>query len=283
VCLSIGHGVWGPTSDSRSSNIYAIGGASLGVTLSLWVPGSACGTVRTFELDLRESPKICKSASDNDWELLNLEFVLCNMKMTMSTTVKQEEHLETLASPKQSKKRFFGVPIVGFFGQRKRLIEKHEHHHGEEAQPMLSGDTELVHHYTDQADATYVSATPAAPVSAPSVRSADAPAAATSVRFNIPVKPKRSGKELWDILRHHVQQESFHISDNWRLVSNKTERPDVYFDQVTELPYDFTLKDCVIALLVFLAISVIAFSFVFEKWTVIDSMYFAVVTFTTTG
>jgi hypothetical protein len=32
-----------------------------------------------------------------------------------------------------------------------------------------------------------------------------------------------------------------------------------------------------------LLIGVIAFSFVFEPWTVIDSLYFSVVTFTTVG
>jgi uncharacterized membrane protein YccC len=38
-----------------------------------------------------------------------------------------------------------------------------------------------------------------------------------------------------------------------------------------------------LALAVYLLISIIAFSFVFERWTIIDSMYFAVVTFTTIG
>jgi potassium channel subfamily K len=38
-----------------------------------------------------------------------------------------------------------------------------------------------------------------------------------------------------------------------------------------------------LTLAAYLLISIIAFSFVFEHWTIIDSMYFAVVTFTTTG
>ena len=41
--------------------------------------------------------------------------------------------------------------------------------------------------------------------------------------------------------------------------------------------------DCLCAFLVYLSISVIAHSFVFERWSVIDSIYFAVVTFTTIG
>lgn len=34
---------------------------------------------------------------------------------------------------------------------------------------------------------------------------------------------------------------------------------------------------------VYIAIAVAAFSFVFEKWSIVDSVYFAVTTFTTTG
>jgi hypothetical protein len=50
------------------------------------------------------------------------------MKKTMSTMMKEQEHPETAVSPEQSKKPFFGVPIVDFFGQRKRQLEKNERH-----------------------------------------------------------------------------------------------------------------------------------------------------------
>jgi hypothetical protein len=43
------------------------------------------------------------------------------------------------------------------------------------------------------------------------------------------------------------------------------------------------LKLCAAYLLMYLLISVIAFSFIFEKWTIVDSLYFAVSTFTTCG
>jgi potassium channel subfamily K len=43
------------------------------------------------------------------------------------------------------------------------------------------------------------------------------------------------------------------------------------------------LKLCLIYTSIYMGISVIAFSFVFEKWTIIDSLYFAVSTFTTCG
>jgi potassium channel subfamily K len=43
------------------------------------------------------------------------------------------------------------------------------------------------------------------------------------------------------------------------------------------------LQLCVFYTVIYMGIAVIAFSFVFEKWTIIDSMYFAVSTFTTCG
>jgi len=44
-----------------------------------------------------------------------------------------------------------------------------------------------------------------------------------------------------------------------------------------------TLRMCGIYTLVYLVIAVVAYSFVFESWTIIDSLYFAVSTFTTVG
>eukprot|EP00978_Attheya_sp_CCMP212_P015584 scaffold40119_cov38-Attheya_sp.AAC.1 len=43
------------------------------------------------------------------------------------------------------------------------------------------------------------------------------------------------------------------------------------------------LKLCLFCTSIYMGVSVVAFSFVFEKWTIIDSVYFAVSTFTTCG
>jgi Ion channel len=55
------------------------------------------------------------------------------------------------------------------------------------------------------------------------------------------------------------------------------------FHEMMDLPYDFTIRDCIVALLVYLCISILAYSFIFERWSIIDSMYFACVSFTTIG
>lgn len=40
---------------------------------------------------------------------------------------------------------------------------------------------------------------------------------------------------------------------------------------------------CQLAILAYMAVGVVAFSWIFEKWPVVDSLYFSVVTFTTVG
>jgi hypothetical protein len=46
---------------------------------------------------------------------------------------------------------------------------------------------------------------------------------------------------------------------------------------------EFSLWQCLLAIFAYMAIAVLAFSVVFDHWTIIDSAYFAVVTFSTIG
>jgi voltage-gated potassium channel Kch len=82
-----------------------------------------------------------------------------------------------------------------------------------------------------------------------------------------------------------VQNETFHIQDFRDHEAKQKENGDTVeknFDNI-ELPYEFKLRACIIMLLLYLSISVVAFSFVFTNFTVIDSLYFACVTLTTIG
>jgi hypothetical protein len=47
---------------------------------------------------------------------------------------------------------------------------------------------------------------------------------------------------------------------------------------------NFTIRQCLMAIAIYLMVSIVIFSFVLEpQWTIIDSCYFAVSTFTTVG
>lgn len=140
---------------------------------------------------------------------------------------------------------FFGLPILGFF--RSRRVDT-----ASEARPIFSSAQE-----GDACEESIYYSTVG-----PTVRFQDEEA---------PRRPKRSAKELWGILREHViEKESFHIQD-WR---TKTERfrtrdQEKHFSEMT-LPYEFGVLHCVAAWVVYLGISIVAYSFVFEQWTAIE-------------
>lgn len=49
------------------------------------------------------------------------------------------------------------------------------------------------------------------------------------------------------------------------------------------IQYEFTLRECLIVFLALLATGAIAYSFIFEQWSILDSLYFTIVLLTTVG
>lgn len=182
--------------------------------------------------------------------------------------------------PKKKKKPFYGVPVVGFFREQQPHQRKDEGGPDESVTASKKGVTFQLDNVSssssddedyDDYDEEFALLKRYGSFSSSTGR--------------------RTGKELWAIVRRHVFHKDFHIRDTVRqgqralfqsVGPGSTKSPEVRFRDI-DLPYDFTLVDCLLALLAYLAVSVIAFSFIFEKWSIIDSMYFAVVTFTTIG
>ena len=46
---------------------------------------------------------------------------------------------------------------------------------------------------------------------------------------------------------------------------------------------EFSVCNCILAIMLYLAVSVVAYSFILENWSIIDSLYFSIVTFSTVG
>jgi hypothetical protein len=142
---------------------------------------------------------------------------------------------------------FFGIPALGFFRKKRRVHF--------ETRPLLTDESSGSYHAT------------------------------TELRYVPPLSSTltgRTGKELWSILQQHVRNESFQIED-LRSNSERTRTKEEKNFEDIDLPYEFSVLDCFFALVVYLGISIVAFSFVFEHWSPIEAMYFACVSFTTIG
>ncbi len=102
-----------------------------------------------------------------------------------------------------------------------------------------------------------------------------------------PPPPVSRAKRLWQRLREYVRSGAF-LVDKPELSSssdpeNRTQRREKAqkaLRHVMELPL---LYQCALMFCLHIFISVIAFSFVLSNWSIVDSIYFSVVTFTTVG
>jgi potassium channel subfamily K len=100
-----------------------------------------------------------------------------------------------------------------------------------------------------------------------------------------------SAHGAWKKLSHQVKGGEFLIRTagpswdedgrNGESVS-KHEKRQAAHDEIRGL-MEFSLWQCLLAIFAYIAIAVLAFSVVFDHWTIIDSAYFAVVTFSTIG
>jgi hypothetical protein len=99
----------------------------------------------------------------------------------------------------------------------------------------------------------------------------------------------------WNKLSHQVKGGEFLLrtagSSSWNVdgeggrngeSTSKHEKRQAAHDEIRGL-MEFSLWQCLLAIFAYIAIAVLAFSFVFDHWTIIDSAYFAVVTFSTIG
>jgi hypothetical protein len=180
------------------------------------------------------------------------------------------------ATTAKKKQVFFGVPVVGFF----RPDQKNQAPNANRTKPKGVTFQEIDNVSSDDSDDEEL-ASFSASVSLSRQQQTGYGATSTTTSGH----KRRTGLELWAILRQHVHNHDFHIHDKVRqnALFQSTRRggtvveDSVHFRDI-DLPYDFSLFDCLLALMAYLAISVIAYSFVFESWSPIDSMYFAVVT-----
>jgi len=89
----------------------------------------------------------------------------------------------------------------------------------------------------------------------------------------------KSAKRNWGVLKESIVDHSVFIHHD---ESNKSKENTKWSD-INEEEYELTLRECFFLILILLGCGVIAFSFVFEQWPILDSLYFTTVILTTVG
>lgn len=94
---------------------------------------------------------------------------------------------------------------------------------------------------------------------------------------------RNTAKAKWRGLAKKVDQGEFLLHRPESLSSKSTDEKRKEAEQEIRSGLEFSLTQCIVAILLYIMIAVIAFSFIFDHWSIVDSCYFAVVTFTTIG
>lgn len=97
---------------------------------------------------------------------------------------------------------------------------------------------------------------------------------------NVPEPPSSSERGRWGTIKEVVNSKELLIS---HIAEGKDKEECRRWSDLSSVSYELTLRDCVLLHATLLAIGVLAYSFLFENWTVIDAIYFTTVLLTTVG
>jgi hypothetical protein len=84
-----------------------------------------------------------------------------------------------------------------------------------------------------------------------------------------PAPTRRRPSELWGFLRTEVEKETFHIQD-LRSSNERLKSKEVRHLSEMQVPYEFSILECVLAFMAYLGISIVAYSYLFENWSPIE-------------
>ena len=88
-------------------------------------------------------------------------------------------------------------------------------------------------------------------------------------------KRVRSAVDTKDLFIHHIPNEG----DGTNGKNCKSKK----WSDFEDFSYEFTLRECLLLFVALLAIGVLNYSFIFEQWSILDSLYFTTVCLTTVG
>jgi len=82
-------------------------------------------------------------------------------------------------------------------------------------------------------------------------------------------------------VKERVFSPDFYLSHS--TLNGESGEQSTHFTDLANDSSEFRLRECFLMFIALLAVGVLAYSFLFERWTIIDSLYFTVVMLTTTG
>lgn len=93
-----------------------------------------------------------------------------------------------------------------------------------------------------------------------------------------------SSNKRWGRVKEAVKSNELFIRYTSGLdASSSDEHKTQRWSDLTNVSYELTLRECLFLFIALLASGVLAYSFIFEHWGIIDSLYFTVVMLSTTG
>lgn len=94
----------------------------------------------------------------------------------------------------------------------------------------------------------------------------------------------RSSHKRWSRVKEAVKTNELFIRYTSGLdASNQNAHKTQRWSDLASASYELTLRECLFLFIALLAMGVLAYSFIFEHWGIIDSLYFTVVMLSTTG
>ena len=88
-------------------------------------------------------------------------------------------------------------------------------------------------------------------------------------------------KKKWQLIRERVLSADFFLKNS--AFDGQNGKESLHWSDLVNDSYEFRLQECFIIFVALLAVGVIGYSFLFERWSIVDSLYFTVVMLTTTG
>ncbi|GKY91610.1 hypothetical protein MPSEU_000132900 [Mayamaea pseudoterrestris] len=190
----------------------------------------------------------------------------------------------TFMAKRKDRRAMFVPPL------KRRIHSTDAENFKERQRPLLENHTDSHHHHADIDSSNpilpaYISITRTSSDQLPDAGECSLPPEDLAAYHHRQQRlRKQASSERWRKLSHHVRSGE-HLVSRRNHDEDDSQSLSAQYSNWLAYANMFSMKECLIGMFVWIVIAVIAFRFVFggHNWSVIDCIYFSVVTFTTVG